>query len=81
MLVRYFAGARAAAGVDEQTVDLAAGETVADLVARLGEQHGADLPRVLSLCSFLVDGTVVRDLSTPLDGHRGVDVLPPFAGG
>lgn len=81
MLVRYFAGARAAAGLDEQTVDMPAGATITELVARLGEQHGGDLPRVLSLCSFLIDGTVARDPSTPLDGHRGVDVLPPFAGG
>jgi molybdopterin converting factor small subunit len=76
--VRYFAGARAAAGLAEERVEA---ESVADLVSRLGVAHGARLARTLTACSFLVDGTAVRDLSSALPEHATVDVLPPFAGG
>ncbi len=58
-----------------------AGVTVADLLAELGDKHGEKLTRVLTACSFLLDGIAVRDLSTSLPDGSGVDVLPPFAGG
>lgn len=79
--VRYFAGARAAAGVNEETVVLPAGATVRDLVADLAARHGEALTRVLTACSFLLDGVAVRDQATDLPDGSGVDVLPPFAGG
>lgn len=79
--VRYFAGARAAAGTPEETVRLAADARVRDLVDALAERHGAALSRVLTACSFLLDGVAVRDTSIPLPDGAGVDVLPPFAGG
>jgi len=63
--VRYFAGAAAAAGRDDETVDLAAGSGLGDLVALLGARHGAGLARVLTACSFLLDevaGPVDRPL-------------------
>jgi molybdopterin converting factor small subunit len=75
--VRYFAGARAAAGVAEET--LSAG-TVAELVADLS-RRGEPLERVLAVCSFLVDGLAARDQTTALYDGATVDVLPPFAGG
>jgi sulfur-carrier protein len=78
--VRYFAGARAAAGITEESVSLPAGATVARLVDLLVDRHGTDLARVLVACSFLVD-EVAGGPERPLrDGIR-VDVLPPFAGG
>jgi molybdopterin converting factor small subunit len=76
--VRYFAGARAAAGVDTETRSAASLE---QLVGRLVEAHGERLERVLTACSFLVDGTSTRDPATPLPPGATVDVLPPFAGG
>jgi molybdopterin converting factor small subunit len=81
--VRYFAGARAAAGVAEETVP--AGTSLADLVTSLGERHGARLSVVLRSASFLVDGVACRDRDRDRDRvlpeSTVVDVLPPFAGG
>lgn len=79
--VRYFAGARAAAGIQEETVRLAGGATVAALAAELGDRHGPALTKVLTACSFLVDGVAVRSLDTAVADGSAVDVLPPFAGG
>ena len=76
--VRYFAGARAAAGVDEEP---ARAGTLGELRAQLSEAHGERLERVLTACSFLVDGVAARDLAAPLPQGGTVDVLPPFAGG
>jgi sulfur-carrier protein len=78
VLVRYFAGARAAAGVAEEKV---AASSVAELVASVGAAHGSRLTRVLAACTFLVDGLACRDRSAPLGEDAVVDVLPPFAGG
>jgi molybdopterin converting factor small subunit len=78
--VRYFAAARAAAGVEAETVSVAPGATVTDLLATLRER-GAKLSVVLDRCSFLCDGIAVRDVGKPLLTNQTVDVLPPFAGG
>lgn len=79
--VRYFAGARSAVGVPEETVRLSAGATVRGLIDELGGRHGEKLSHVLTACSFLLDGVAVRDQATALPDGSGVDVLPPFAGG
>jgi molybdopterin converting factor small subunit len=76
--VRYFAGARAASGVDAETHDAA---TLDELVGRIVSSHGEKLERVLTACSFLVDGTTTRDRALALAPGSVVDVLPPFAGG
>ncbi len=78
--VRYFAAARAAAGVDDETVGLPAGTTVGALVGGLAERDG-ELAKVLTRCSYLCDGIAVRDLDMTLRDAQTVDVLPPFAGG
>ncbi|GAA1612027.1 hypothetical protein GCM10009742_73770 [Kribbella karoonensis] len=39
-----------------------------------------ELARVLSICTFLLDGERA-DASTPLTAGALVDALPPFAGG
>ena len=75
--VRFFAGARAAAGVREAEV---AARDLDELKAVLGETYGEGLARVLKVSSFLVDGVVARDGGT-LAAGAVVDVLPPFAGG
>ncbi|WP_245788929.1 MoaD/ThiS family protein [Amycolatopsis marina] len=81
MLVRYFASARAAAGVEEETVRLPHGATVADAVTALRERHPEQLPRILAAAGFLLDGVAVRDTARPLPDGGELDVLPPFAGG
>lgn len=78
--VRYFAGAAAAAGRDGEEVALPAGSRLCDLATLLGERHGADLARVLTACSFLVDA-VAGPVDRRLPPVAHVDVLPPFAGG
>jgi len=79
--VRYFAGARGAVGLSEETVSMPERATVQDLVTDLGTRHGEKLTRVLTACSFLLDGIAVRDLSTRIPDPAEVDILPPFAGG
>jgi sulfur-carrier protein len=76
--VRYFAGARAAAGVASERREAA---TLAELLAQLAAAHGERLAKVLAACSFLVDGTSTRDHGRSLSPDAVVDVLPPFAGG
>ena len=76
--VRYWASARAAAGVAEERT--AAGP-LDEVLGRLGERHGERLRRVFGYCSYLLDGTQVRDRSTPVPPGSVVEVLPPFAGG
>lgn len=78
--VRFFAAARAAAGVDSETVTLRSGATVAELVDSLAGRD-AQLAKVLCRCSYLCDGIAVRDTSAPLRTGETIDVLPPFAGG
>ena len=74
--VRYWAGARAAAGRDDESV---AATSAHELVSSLSARTPALAP-VLALSSLLVDGLVVRDDVTLTDGQV-VEVLPPFAGG
>lgn len=82
-VIRYWAAAKAAAGVPEEPYRAA---TLADALAAARERHAAG-PRfaeVLGVCSFLVDGEPVgtRDHATVRLAEGGtVEVLPPFAGG
>ncbi|MEU4448067.1 MoaD/ThiS family protein [Actinosynnema sp. NPDC050801] len=82
LTVRYFAGARAAAGVSDESFELS-GEaaTVEVAIDAVRHRHGEKLARVLSACSFLLDGVAVRDHDTPVLSGSQLDVLPPFAGG
>lgn len=76
--VRYWAGARAAAGCREEQVEAG---TVGDLLSAIGTRPA--LAKVLSASSLLVDGAAVRrdDSEHALADGVVVDVLPPFAGG
>ena len=75
--IRYFAGARSAAGTATETIDVG---SVKELVALLEERHGG-LARILGACSLLVDGLACHEPATELLATSTVDVLPPFAGG
>ncbi|MEU9730903.1 MoaD/ThiS family protein [Streptomyces sp. NPDC048002] len=79
--VRYWAAAKAAAGVDEEPY---AADTLAEALAAVRERHPGELTRVLLRCSFLIDGDPVgtrgHETVRLADGGT-VEVLPPFAGG
>jgi len=74
-VVRYWAGARRAAGVAEESVEA---DSVAELRAVLAARP--ELARISAVASFLVDGQQAGEQS-PLPAGAEVDVLPPFAGG
>ena len=74
--VRYWAGAREAAGLDEEVL---AADAVGDLVQQLAHRTPA-LADVLSVSSLLVDGLISPPSRVLSDGET-VEVLPPFAGG
>jgi sulfur-carrier protein len=79
LTVRYFAGARAAAG--GISTENAAATTLDELLQSLTERHGERLAVVLKAASFLVDGLACHDRRAALPVGATVDVLPPFAGG
>ena len=79
--VRYFAAARAAAGIEADKVQVSSAATVADLLDAVRAEHGPELTRVLARCSYLLDEVAVRDHDAPVADATNLDVLPPFAGG
>jgi molybdopterin synthase sulfur carrier subunit len=84
VVVRYFAAARAAAGVPEEKLTVPAPASVGDVLRAAVAGHGDRLEQVLARCSYLLDEEAVHaaNAETTLvsDGHA-LDVLPPFAGG
>jgi sulfur-carrier protein len=79
--LHYWAGAKAAAGVELETVEAS---TVAEALA-IAERRRNDsrFRRILNASSILVENRVVRggELSQVLTDPVEVEVLPPFAGG
>jgi sulfur-carrier protein len=84
--MRYWAAAKEAAGVAEETV---AADTLAAALTVIGGNRGAvaggaALSAVLARSSFLIDGHPVgrraAESVTLADGAV-IEVLPPFAGG
>lgn len=84
--VRYWASARAAAGVDSDRVPVGPGTTLADVLVAIRSRH-AERPRlgdVVAVCSVLVgDRPVGRadPATVALRDGDTVELLPPFAGG
>jgi sulfur-carrier protein len=78
--VRYFAAARAAAGVDGEELTVPTGTTIAGLARRLAARN-AELAHVVPRCSYLCDSTAVRNKHLALRPGQTIDLLPPFAGG
>lgn len=81
--VRYWAAAKEAAGVAEETLDA---DTLAGVLDAALARRGGDarLREVLARSSFLVDGTAVGrrgGAGVMLPDAAVVEVLPPFAGG
>ena len=84
--VRYWAAARAAAGVDAEPVPVEGGATLADVLAEIRTRHGARsrLTEVLAVCSVLVGDRPVGSRAPEdvrLAAGFTVELLPPFAGG
>jgi molybdopterin converting factor small subunit len=84
--VRYWAAARAAAGVDSDQLPVSPGTTLDGVLAAVRERHH-DRPRlsdVLAVCSVLVGDRPVggrRPEDVPIGPGDTVELLPPFAGG
>jgi sulfur-carrier protein len=74
--VRYWAGARRAAGLASEVLSAA---TLADLLADLRSRPG--LADVVAACSVLVNEVQPSRDDMPLPAGAVVDILPPFAGG
>ena len=82
-VIRYWAAAKAEAGTGEEPYRAVTLQDALDAARRLHAGRPG-FERVLSLCSFLVDGAPVglRDhTSVALTEGGVVEVLPPFAGG
>ena len=78
--VRYFAGAQAATGIEQETVPLPGPIGLPELATELAGRHGPGLARVLAAASFLID-EVAGPRDRVVAPGATVDVLPPFAGG
>lgn len=83
--VRYWAGARAAAGLAQDVFEVQEATTLADVVRRVLEAHpDAQMGKVVSVCSVLVGDRPVGTRShaeVPIAPGDVVELLPPFAGG
>jgi len=83
--VRYWASARAAAGVQTDSLPVTGPVTLADVVRRAAALHPhTRLPGVLEACSVLLGDQPVasRDPeSVTVRPGDSVEFLPPFAGG
>ena len=83
--VRYWASARAAAGVQTDAIAATGPLSLTDVVRRATALHpGTRLPGVLEACSVLVGDEPVasREPDTVLvRPGQTVEFLPPFAGG
>ena len=83
--VRYWAGARAAAGTAEDVLAVDGDLTLADVLARVLELHPDDrMARTVAVCSVLLGDRPVgtRDPgAVVVRAGSVVELLPPFAGG
>jgi molybdopterin synthase sulfur carrier subunit len=81
--MRYWAAAKHAAGVEQETLSAATlAEALAAAVAN--RAAAADFQAVLARSSFLVDGKQAagrRAEAVRLEEGAVIEVLPPFAGG
>jgi len=73
--IRFWAGARRAAGRESEVVSAA---TMGELIALLRSRP--ELQSVCKASSYLLDGRAANESDELYDGAV-VDVLPPFAGG
>lgn len=83
--IRYWAAAKAAAGVAQDELEVEAPLPLAEVVRRAVALHpGTRLLDVLQVCSTLVDDRPVKRLDPAtvlVEPGQSVEFLPPFAGG
>jgi molybdopterin converting factor small subunit len=83
--VRYWAGARAAAGTAEDVFAVDGDLTLAEVVRLVLERHRDDrMARTVAVCSVLVGDRPVRSqdpAGVVVAPGSVVELLPPFAGG
>jgi sulfur-carrier protein len=84
--VRYWASARAAAGVSQDVIEVPGAVSLAELIERAVGLHeeSSGLRKVLHVCSVLVDDAPAgsRDpVDVLVEPGASVEFLPPFAGG
>jgi molybdopterin synthase sulfur carrier subunit len=83
--VRYWASARAAAGVETDDLPTTGALTLTDVVRRVAALHpNGRLPGVIEACSVLVGDEPVKSRdpdSVLVRPGQTVEFLPPFAGG
>ena len=81
VLLHYWAGARAAAGVESESFTAGTIGSALDLAA--GARSDPRFASVIAGSTLLVDGRALHeaDRHRPLQGDVIVEVLPPFAGG
>jgi sulfur-carrier protein len=83
--VRYWASARAAAGVSSDALPVTGPLTLTDVVRRAVALHpDTRLPNVLEACSVLVGDQPVASRQPDdvlVNPGQTVEFLPPFAGG
>ncbi len=79
--LHYWAGAKAAAAVEEEAVEADTVQAALRLAIRIHDDPHFE--RVVAASSLLIDGLTVHpdDLDRLLDGPVRVEILPPFAGG
>jgi sulfur-carrier protein len=81
--IRYWAAAREAAGMPEESVEaVSLADALNAAVAR--QPSGSRLPEIFARSSFLIDADPVGRASKEsimLDDGAVIEVLPPFAGG
>ena len=86
VVVRYWAAARAAAGVDSDTVEVGSGTTLAAVLKQVRDLRAdrPKLPDVIGVCSILVGDRPVGATDphdVQLRPGDTIELLPPFAGG
>ena len=79
--LHYWAGARAAAGLETETVS--AGSVAEAIRAVVARRQDARFALVIKASSVMIDGLTAhdQDLERPLSASVQVEILPPFAGG
>lgn len=84
VIVRYWAGAKAAAGTDHDVLPVPGPLSLAEVTARAAALHPGRLGSVLEVCSVLL-GENPAGTDDPADvvvaPGTEVQYLPPFAGG
>jgi len=82
--VRYWAAARAAAGVPDDRVPVSGTTTLAAVLDSVRALHPGRLADVIEVCSVLVGDRPVgttEPADVALEPGATVELLPPFAGG